>query len=146
MESWRESTSEEVQNIMDSLFENGLNAAGNFLAKNKEFYPFASGLTKSGELVPIMAYEGSDMPKSQDLIDLIVQGLNRDKSKYQAIMIVYNIKINKTTDAILVHTEHEIGLVLAVAMPYTFKGLFGKKLHIDMNSAILNEATCKVFN
>ncbi|MCR8559494.1 hypothetical protein KXD93_17685 [Mucilaginibacter sp. BJC16-A38] len=62
-----------------------------FLLGAKEFYPFGTYINKTGEIVPVGAYLGSDYSPSLPLIDLLEkdfkQGIENNEYKIAAIAV-----------------------------------------------------------
>src|SRR6266536_26149 len=116
--------------------ENVLNAilpfAQQMLAKHGEFYPFGATMTMAGQIVAEAASDGHEHPKSQTLIDLLIQGFRSEAlaGQIRAAGICYDVRTippgqTEKTDAICVGLEHNTGQCVSVFLPYK-KGWFGK--------------------
>jgi len=102
------------------------------LSKHGEFYPFAASVAQDGQVQPSMAYDGEEQPETQEVIDLLVQGLRGEAAagRIRASGICLDIRTippgsKEKTDAICVRLEHESGEAVHIALPYK-KGLLGK--------------------
>ncbi len=82
-----------------------------------------------GEVELVAGYSGTERPPSQDLIDLMIDGLRSRaiQGEIRAAGICYDVRIRdsdgKPTDAIAVALEHRAGDSVSVLMPYS-KGRF----------------------
>ncbi|MCL2061080.1 MAG: hypothetical protein FWH03_00435 [Firmicutes bacterium] len=126
MNSWREGVSEEAQNDFDEMFSFGLQTAEHFLNKSKEFYPFANCISKTGEIKPVMAYDGNENPLSNDVIKSLEKGFIATRNEIRATAIVFDGKINTGESAVCFSLEHEQGIAIQILVPYELKGLFKK--------------------
>lgn len=114
---------------LDSLLDPLLTFAQDMLRKHGEFYPFAASMSTEGQIRLVAGYEGSEHPPSQEVIDLLTNGLAAQASTGQirAAGICYDVRIRtpdgSLTDAIAASLEHRAGDAVLVFMPYS-KGRF----------------------
>jgi hypothetical protein len=116
---------------LDELLNALLPFAQDQLRKRGEFFPFGAVIKADGEVELIAGYIGSEQPPSQELIDVMVEGLrNRaDASEIRASGICYDARLRSEdgiTDAIAVWLEHQAGNAATVHVPYSrdrFTGL-----------------------
>lgn len=119
------SPKEEAEELMNSI----LPLAKEMLARYHEFYPYAGSMSLEGEIIHIGGkIEGTDRPKSQDLIDLFFKDFreNARKREIKAMAIVYDVRIkppgqSEKSDAIKVSLEHWNGYSADVFFPYSIK-------------------------
>ena len=73
-----------------------------FLENMGGFYPFAIGLQKNKQIVSIGAYDGSEFPESQDLINLLEKSIPKDikEKKYILAAICIDIFIHEKIEDI----------------------------------------------
>ena len=117
---------------LDQLLNAQLPFAQQMLAKHGEFYPFGAAMTTAGEITAEAAYDGTERPPSQQLIDMMTQAFRQRAAAGQirAAAICYDIRTippgeTEKTDAICVGLEHQNGEAVDVCVPYK-KGWFGK--------------------
>jgi hypothetical protein len=79
----------------------------------------------TGEIALVAGYDGTDRPKSQAIIDLLVDGFKRDAAtgKVKATALVYDIRVvppgtNEKSDAIAVALDHKDKYSVVVMLPY----------------------------
>lgn len=116
-----------------ALLEAAIDAAAFFLDKNREFYPFAMVLDKSGE-VQMHAEELSDnKPASQEVIDVLTVSIGR-KTDIKAAAIA-TMAYHENKDVISIDFDHMNSTSMRVTIPYKFKGLRKK---LEMGDAIFS--------
>jgi len=115
---------EDCEKLMNEL----LPFAEKTLREHGEFHPFGGAMKPNGEIVHHGAYTGTELPKGQELVDLLMEAFHQSvaKGEYIATAIVYNIRTSppvetKKTDAICVSLDHRDDYSLNVAFPYTLK-------------------------
>jgi len=128
--SWRDSVSQRGQDDLDSLLQESLPIAQQFLEKNGEFFPFALSLANSGDTRIVAAYEGSEHPASTELLKMLYEGLAGQSAQLRGAAVVSDVRVrDPDTDAIRVDVEHREGVAIAVLLPYTIrKKLVGKQV------------------
>lgn len=106
--------------------------AERMLSKHGEFLPFGAKVTADGDVTSVAAYDGEDAPQSQQLIDMMTEGIKRQAlaGEIRAAAICYDVRTtppgtSETTDAICVVLEQRTGEAVTVYVPYK-KTLFGK--------------------
>jgi hypothetical protein len=119
MSSWRDSTSQQSQDDLDSLLNAVLPLAQRLLGESGEFYPFGADLTLSGETSMVMGHPGSgdNNPASSDVFDLLVGGFGAKSDHLRAAALVANFRTSES-DVIRIDLEHRDGRALVVLMPY----------------------------
>jgi hypothetical protein len=115
---------EDCEKLMNSL----LPFAEKMLPEHGEFHPFGGAMKPDGEIVHHGAYMGSELPKGQELVDLLTEAFRQSaaKGEYIATAIVYDIRTippgeTAKTDAICVSLDHRDDYSVNVAFPYTLK-------------------------
>ena len=118
----------ELEELMNSLIP----FAQKLLAKAGEFYPFGASMRPDGQLAMNGAYTGSERPRSQELIDLLTSGFQREAAAGNlcAAGICFDVRVlppgaTEKSDAICVQLEHADGESIEIYLPYK-KGWFGK--------------------
>lgn len=117
---------------LDELLNMLIPFAQQMLAQDGEFFPFGSAMNAEGKIEAHAAFDGSEQPPSEQLIDLMTQGFREQAAagKIRAAAICYDVRAippgqSEKTDAICVSAEHQNGEAVDVFMPYK-KGWFGK--------------------
>jgi hypothetical protein len=101
--------------------------AEKMLRKHKAFYPYAYVLRPNGEIALVAGYDGNEKPASQDLIDILREGLREDAAtaKVIATAIVYDVRVQllngEKSDAIAVALDHCDGFSCIMLFPYSIK-------------------------
>src|SRR5262249_30505047 len=120
----------DLENLLNAL----LPFAQEMLGKYGEFYPFGASVQSDGSVALIGAADGTEHPKSTDLIGLLEAGLRKDaaEKKIRASGICFDVRVRvpdqeHKTDAIQVSLEHLEGKVVNVFLPYEKK--FWKRIH-----------------
>src|ERR1700712_4189928 len=82
---------------MQELVENIIRQADYFLKEQGEFYPFATVISKNGEIRPLGLLLEDNYPESEDVIEhlekLLDQGISR--GEYQSAAIGINVMMKK---------------------------------------------------
>jgi hypothetical protein len=124
-------TAQELEDV-DALINDLLPFAEKMLRKNREFLPFGGRIKTDGEIVWEGAYDGDELPLSQNLID-ILHGSHRrlaGNHELRACAVVYDIRTippgrSKKQDAICFALDHIGGYSAYIVFPYKFT-LLGK--------------------
>ena len=122
--------SPEARADYNALLELLMPFAEQMLKKHGEFFPFGAAVSATGEVSAAATYDGNEMPPSEDVIALLVQGFQGEAraGKIRATGICYDGRIvqdGKKVDAVIISLEHVSGNASQTCVPYT-KGLFGK--------------------
>jgi len=102
-------TTEDTKKLIDY----SVSFAEKLLTDYQEFYPFASTINLSGELVQVEYFDGDDHPLSQDLINKIQPILDQkiDSKEMRAYALTYDVRVKRDhlsdkTDAIAIKIKH----------------------------------------
>ncbi len=128
--SWRDSVSQGCQDDLDELLNQALPFAQQTLAKYGEFYPYAVSMRVDGEIRMVGAHEGSEHPKSTDLLQLLYEGLRAQATDLRGVAVVSDVRIKDPDgDAVRVEMEHREGVAMGVLLPYRVrKKLIGREV------------------
>ena len=128
---------------IDALLQEGIKTATYLLEKNGEFYPFGLALQRDGTPVQVATWAGNEHPKSNDVLQLLCQGLKTgvQKGDYTAVAIITDVKIRKSAtdearDALRIHIEHPQDAPVACYLPY----------HLDAGKVVHGELTAERCN
>jgi hypothetical protein len=116
---------------LDTLLDPLLQIAQDMVRKRGEFFPFGNVMKTDGEVALIAGYSGSERPPSQELIDLMVDGMRSQAASgdIRAAGVCYDVRVRSEdgtpTDAIAVALEHRAGDTVLVLMPYSKGRLTG---------------------
>jgi hypothetical protein len=125
---------------LDQLLNALLPFAQQMLAKHGEFFPFGSAMGADGKIDAHTAYDGTEPPPSQQLIDALTRIFRQQAAvgKIRAAAICCDVRIippgqSEKTDAICVSAEHQNGEAADVYLPYkkgwsgqiSYGGIFG---------------------
>ena len=112
---------EDCEKLMNSL----LPFAEKMLREHGEFHPFGGAMKPDGDIVHHGAYTGQELPKGQELVDLLTEAFRQSAAKedYIATAIVYDMRTippgeTEKTDAICVSLDHRNDYSVNVAFPY----------------------------
>ncbi|HMK11452.1 MAG TPA: hypothetical protein VK461_07710 [Acidimicrobiales bacterium] len=118
MASWREGASQQAQDDLDGLMNQSFPFAQRMLAANGEFYPYAVGVSQSGELRMFAADPGTDEhPGSIDVLNDLVDGLRSERDALRAVALASDVRV-ADCDAIRLELEHREGIAIAVLLRY----------------------------
>jgi hypothetical protein len=99
--------------------------AEQMLNTHGEFIPFGGAMRPDGQFVSIAGYDGSEHPKSVEVIALMKEGIiaAARKGEYKATAIVYDVRvklpsIEEKSDAIAVSLNHRDNYSVIVLFPY----------------------------
>lgn len=122
--------------------------AEKMLQEHHEFFPYGGHMEKDGKIVHDGAYDGTEHPPSQTLIDLLQQAFQQSArtQKLRTCAIVYDIRTippgrTEKQDAIAAAVDHVSGYSVVVIYPYTFDAQ--KKLQVEAPFA--TEGEYKIF-
>src|SRR5262245_118669 len=122
----------------ESLLNSLLPFAQEMLAKHGEFFPFGMTMSLEGQIAAEAAYDGTEQPASEELIQMLTQTFRHKASMnlIRAAGICCDIRTippgeTKKTDAICVSLEHQSGDAGDVCLPYK-KSLLGKITYGDL--------------
>jgi hypothetical protein len=122
--TWRDETPQALQDDLDLLAEQVLDAAQHLLEKNGEFYPFAVKLSDDGTPQMVGADPGEgERPSSQAVLDLLYEGAVATREGMRAAAFATPVE-TPDGDAVRVEIEHrDGGLAIALLLPYRRKKL-----------------------
>jgi hypothetical protein len=87
--------------------------AQRMLAEHGEFHPYGMVMKPDGEVVYVAAYDGRELPPTQDLIDQLEGAFRREAfaGEYRATALVYDVLVippggDMKRDAIAVALDH----------------------------------------
>jgi hypothetical protein len=120
------SPKQEVEELMDDV----LPLAKKMLEEYGEFYPYGGYMDQNHRITHVGAqFEGTDMPKSEALINLLRERFREEvkKRNYKATAVVFAVRIpppggNEKTDAIQICLDHHSGYSAEVFFPYQIRG------------------------
>src|SRR5689334_25220904 len=106
----------------------GIVFAEHMLAEHGEFYPFGRTLTTDGRIQVVGAQASTDHPKSQELIDMLLQAFRTgaQAGEHRAIALFFDVRVQhpgtrEKVDAVQVGVEHRDGYCADVFFPYTLE-------------------------
>jgi len=124
----------ELEKLMNMMLPFGQQ----MLKKHGEFFPYGAVITSKGEVVMKAAYDGTEQPPSEKLIEMMTQAFRGEAAagKIRAACICSDVRTiqpgqTEKTDAICAALEHECGDFVSVFLPYK-KGWFGKIRYSDI--------------
>lgn len=122
------SLAEDLHRLVDDL----LPFAEKMLRQHKEFLPFGGHMKPDGEIVWEGAYNGDELPLSQDLIDMLHESHRKMAAEHviKACAVLYDIRTvplgkSKKQDAICAAADSRDGRSVRFVFPYRIS-LFGK--------------------
>ena len=131
----------------ERLMNEAISFAEKMLRKRKEFYPYAYVLRPNGEVAMIAGYDGTEKPKSQDIIDILRTSLMDEAAaaKVRATAIVYDVRVQSSagekSDAIAVALDHRDGFsCIGVPFPYSIRWM-----KVKIGTPLRNENPLSVF-
>ena len=124
MTSWREDTSQQVQDELDDLLDVSLRAAQQRLDDAGEFYPFAVTIAEVGR-VGVLTPQVQTGPRAvadvAEVFELCWTTLRGQADRARAAAVVTNVG-GPDGDAIAVALEHREGAAIEVFLPYVAQG------------------------
>ncbi len=118
MASWREIASQQAQEDLDGLMDQSFPFAQRMLATHGEFFPYAVGLSRSGEVRMFAADPGeSEHPPSTEVLQGLVDGLRSERNALRAVAVTSDVRV-ADSDAIRVELEHRDGIAISVLLRY----------------------------
>lgn len=122
--------------------------AEKMLREHGEFFPFGASMKPNGDIALVGAYEGSEQPPSQPLIDLLHQGFREDATKgaIRASATVYDVRVvppgtSVKTDAVAIELDHRDNYSTVVYFPYTINA--GK---VEFQDAFASKGAFAIFS
>jgi hypothetical protein len=107
------------------LLNEAMPFAEKMLREHGEFYPYGYEMSPAGDIKQVAGYTGTDHPKSQTIIDLLIDGFKQDSAthKIKATALVYDMLVvppgaSSKTDAIAVELDHRDNYSVIVIFPY----------------------------
>jgi len=107
------------------LMNEAIPFAKRMLREHGEFYPYGYVMSSSGEIALKAGYDGTEHPKSQTIIDLLIAGFKKDAAagRVKATALVYDIRVippgaAEKSDAIAVALDHRDNYSVVVVLPY----------------------------
>lgn len=116
---------------LDGMVDPLLDLAQDLLRKHGEFFPFGATLSTAGEMALNAGATGDEHPPSQEVIDVLAQGMRAEAEAgtIRAAAICYDIRFTPAgsdqTDAIAISFEHRAGDRVLVVQPYSKGRLTG---------------------
>ena len=112
---------------LDDILEALLPFARQLLEKHGEFFPFGAAMSRDGKVTMVAGDTGTEHPPSDEVMELIRTAMRRDRDKYLAVGLCYDVRVRTSadappTDAICVSLEHEGGMAVDVVEPYAKRG------------------------
>jgi len=99
--------------------------AQKMLREHTEFYPYGYEMNSAGDIKLVAGYTGTEHPKSQTIIDLLIEGFKQDVAakNVKATALVYDLLVvppgaSVKTDAIAVALDHRENYSVIVIFPY----------------------------
>jgi hypothetical protein len=113
----------------EGLMNQAIPFAQKMLRQHGEFYPYGYVLKSSGKVALAGGYDGTEHPKSQTIIDLLVDAFQKDAQAgtIRATALVYDVRVmppgaTAKSDAIAVALDHRDGYSVVVFFPYVLSG------------------------
>jgi hypothetical protein len=127
MTSWRDTTTQPVQDDLDALVTLASDRAQDLLKKYGEFFPFGVNVSDQGQEGFFDADPGlGEHPESMEVIGLLYEGAAEAKDRWRPFAIVADVTFNGA-DAVRISAEHRnAAIALVITLPYTRKGLLKK--------------------
>ncbi len=114
----------EAKTECEVLLNEAMPFAQKMLREHGEFYPYGYEMNPTGDIKLVAGYTGTDHPKSQTIIDLLVEGFKQDAAakKVKATALVYDMMVVPPgaivkTDAIAVALDHRDNYSVIVIFP-----------------------------
>lgn len=123
------------------------------LEDSGEFYPFGAVIDADGQLKAVGAYDGNEMPNSQDIYRLLSDALTSDARAGNVVAIALAADVNipstykpPSPDALRVQLETE-GYSRFIYVPYTLskRGLFKKTTTANYGEPIPVDVPPQIF-
>jgi hypothetical protein len=107
------------------LLNEAMPFAEKMLREHGEFYPYGYELNPAGEVKLVAGYTGTDRPKSQLIIDLLIEGFKQGATagRIKATALVYDMLVvppgtSIKSNAIAVALDHRDQYSVIVIFPY----------------------------
>jgi len=121
----RGQTVPEAKSECEVLLNEAMPFAERMLREHGEFYPYGYEMMAAGEIKQVAGYTCTDHPKSQTIIDLLIDGFKEDSAvhKIKATALVYDVLVvppgaSLKTDAIAVALDHRDNYSVTMIYPY----------------------------
>jgi hypothetical protein len=113
----------QLDDVLDAL----LPFAHQLLDKHGEVFPFGAAMRRDGKVSMVAGDTGTEHPPSDEVMELIRAAMKRDRDKYVAVGLCYDVRVRTSagappTDAICVALEHRDGMAVDVVEPYAKRG------------------------
>ena len=113
----------QIDDVLDAL----LPFAHQLLDKHGEFFPFGAAMGRDGKIGMVAGDTGTEHPPSDEVMELIREAMRRDRDKYVAVGLCYDVRVRTSaaaapSDAICVSLEHRDGMAVDVVEPYAKRG------------------------
>lgn len=116
MGSWRDQTSEEAQQDLDSLVGMALEKGESTLEETGELRPFFVGVRADGKKT--MGSVGDEVDASEVVVRLVA-ALRKSRDQYRAVAVVKDVTLRDgSSDAIWVDLCHREGAAMTCYLPY----------------------------
>jgi hypothetical protein len=144
--SWRDTTDQQVQDELDRLAAESLDAALEFLAKQRgEFYPFAMAIDRDGgsEILGADPGEG-EHPSSTSVLDLLYESATSMRDGFRAVAFVAPVT-SAGGDAVRVEIEHrDGGPALELLLPFTMRRRLRRR--VEAGELVASEGERRVWS
>ncbi|MBN1537517.1 MAG: hypothetical protein JW908_12340 [Anaerolineales bacterium] len=121
-----------AQSDLKELLNTLIPFAQQMLAKQGDYYPFATSIGLDGEIAHIASFDGNEQPSYPHVIEQLTRIIQNkiSQGEIKAAGICYDIRTippgqKKKSNAIFIGLEHRSGDALEVCLPYK-KGFLGK--------------------
>jgi hypothetical protein len=130
------------------LLNEAMPFAEKMLREHGEFYPYGYEMMAAGEIKQVAGYTGTDHPKSQKIIDLLIDGFKEDSAvhRIKATALVYDMLVlppgaSAKTDAIAVALDHQDNYSVIVIFPYVLS-----HGHLTVGAPFAQKGKSLIFN
>ena len=113
---------------IDTLLNEGIRIAVEFLEKDREFFPFALRLTQDGDIDLIQADLGEEVADVAELVEAAELSLREmaDRGEILAGVVVSDVFVSQADsdeagDAVQLAIEHAQGIAVECFLPYAWK-------------------------
>ena len=119
----------DVRKELDGLLDFGLPFAFEMLGNYGEFFPFASAVETSGEVVAVSVHQETEDPPAVRVIEDLrrVFRSSAENGEYRATALFYSVSVENpdtgvVSDSVAVDLDHVAGESLVVFFPYEVSG------------------------
>jgi hypothetical protein len=132
MTSWRDDTSDQVQDDVQNLIDAVLPFAQQQLDRHGGFFPFGATIDSEGEVTMIAEFsDPSDEPDSKAILQSLYRGVQEQATELRAAVFVSDVTTSDG-DAIRAEVEHREGTALVVLSPYSKRRLRKAKAYGEL--------------